>query len=47
MSKRRVFHLYADEFQYFATESFALLLSEARKYGPTLTIAHQISRAAP
>ena len=40
-SDRRVFHLYADEFQSFATESFALILSEARKYGLTLTIGHQ------
>lgn len=39
--KRRVFHLYADEFQSFATESFALILSEARKYGLTLTLGHQ------
>jgi hypothetical protein len=39
--ERRLFHLYADEFQSFATESFALILSEARKYGLTLTIAHQ------
>ena len=39
--KRRVFHLYADEFQSFATESFSLILSEARKYGLTLTLAHQ------
>jgi hypothetical protein len=38
---RRVFHLYADEFQSFATVSFALILSEARKYGLTLTIGHQ------
>jgi len=38
---RRTFHLYADEFQSFATDSFALILSEARKYGLTLTIAHQ------
>ena len=38
---RRIFHLYADEFQSFATESFALILSEARKYGLTLTIGHQ------
>src|SRR4029077_100872 len=38
---RRVFHLSADEFQSFATESFALILSEARKYGLSLTIAHQ------
>jgi hypothetical protein len=36
-----VFHLYADEFQSFATESFALILSEARKYALTLTIGHQ------
>ena len=40
-AERRVFHLYADEFQSFATESFALILSEARKYGLTLTIGHQ------
>jgi hypothetical protein len=40
-SGRRTFHLYADEFQSFATESFALILSEARKYGLTLTIGHQ------
>ena len=40
-AKRRVFHLYADEFQSFATESFALILSEARKYALTLTIGHQ------
>ena len=36
-----MFHLYADEFQSFATDSFALILSEARKYGLTLTLAHQ------
>jgi hypothetical protein len=33
--------LYADEFQSFATDSFALILSGARKYGLTLTVAHQ------
>ncbi len=38
---RRLFHLYADEFQSFATESFALVLSEARKYALTLTVGHQ------
>jgi hypothetical protein len=38
---RRVFHLYADEFQSFAIESFALILSEARKYALTLSIGHQ------
>jgi hypothetical protein len=39
--RRRVFHLYADESQSFATESFSLILSEARKYALTLTLAHQ------
>jgi hypothetical protein len=38
---RRVFHLYADEFQSFATESFTVILSEARKYALTLTVGHQ------
>jgi hypothetical protein len=38
---RPVFNLYADEFQSFATESFEIILSEARKYGLTLTVAHQ------
>jgi hypothetical protein len=41
LSERQTFHLYADEFQSFATDSFALILSEARKYGLTLTVAHQ------
>jgi hypothetical protein len=40
-SERPVFNFYADEFQSFATDSFALILSEARKYGLTLTLAHQ------
>ncbi len=35
------FHLYVDEFQNFATDSFAGILSEARKYRLNLTIAHQ------
>jgi type IV secretory pathway TraG/TraD family ATPase VirD4 len=39
--ERPLFHLYVDEFQSFATESFALILSEARKYGLTLTLGHQ------
>lgn len=38
---RRPFHLYVDEFQSFATTGFGLILSEARKYGLTLTLAHQ------
>ena len=39
--ERRDFHLYVDEFQSFATTSFAALLSEARKYRLCLTLAHQ------
>src|SRR6266581_2682790 len=45
--ERRTFHLYADEFQSFATDSFALILSEARKYGLTLTVAHQYLEQLP
>jgi hypothetical protein len=40
--KRKQFNLYADEFQRFATEDFATLLTEARKFGIATTIAHQI-----
>lgn len=39
--ERTDFYLYVDEFQNFATESFATILSEARKYHLNLTIAHQ------
>ncbi len=35
------FYLYVDEFQNFATDSFANILSEARKYRLNLTLAHQ------
>ncbi|MFA6198531.1 MAG: type IV secretion system DNA-binding domain-containing protein [Patescibacteria group bacterium] len=38
---RQDFFLYVDEFQNFATESFANILSEARKYHLDLIIAHQ------
>ena len=44
---RRPFHLYADEFQSFATESFALILSESRKFALTLTIGHQYLEQLP
>ncbi|HWD38302.1 MAG TPA: DUF87 domain-containing protein [Fimbriimonas sp.] len=40
-SRRRDFHLYLDEFQSYATESFVTILSEARKYRLCLTLAHQ------
>ncbi len=38
---RRPFYLYVDEFQNFATDSFAVILSEARKYALNLTVANQ------
>ena len=38
---RKDFFLYVDEFQNFATKSFANILSEARKYRLDLTMAHQ------
>ena len=40
-SERVDFYLYVDEFQNFATDSFASILSEARKYRLNLIIAHQ------
>lgn len=40
-SERRDFYLYVDEFQNFATQSFANILSEARKYRLNLIMAHQ------
>jgi hypothetical protein len=40
-SKRTPFYLYIDEFQNFASESFSVILSEARKYGLSLIMAHQ------
>src|SRR3989338_7203613 len=43
-SERRPFSLYVDEFQNFVTDSFATILSEARKYGLSLTIAHQYTK---
>jgi len=39
--QRQDFFLYVDEFQNFATESFAAILSEARKYRLNLILAHQ------
>lgn len=39
--KRNDFFLYVDEFQNFATESFASILSEARKYHLGIILAHQ------
>ncbi len=39
--QREDFYLYVDEFQNFATESFATILSEARKYRLNLIVGHQ------
>ena len=39
--KRKDFYLYVDEFQNFATDSFATILSEARKYKLNLVMANQ------
>ena len=39
--KRKDFYLYIDEFQNFTTDSVNTILSEARKYGLNLIMAHQ------
>ena len=39
--QRQDFYLFVDEFQNFATDAFATILSEARKYRLNLTVAHQ------
>ncbi len=41
------FYLYVDEFQSFANDTFANILSEARKYKLNLTIAHQYIEQMP
>jgi CxxC-x17-CxxC domain-containing protein len=40
-AERKDFFLYIDEFQNFSTDSFANILSEARKYRLSLILAHQ------
>ena len=45
--QRRDFFLYVDEFQNFATDSFATILSEARKYRLNLTMANQFMSQMP
>lgn len=39
--ERRPFFLHVDEFHHFTTEAFATALPETRKYGLSLTLAHQ------
>jgi hypothetical protein len=41
------FYLYIDEFQNFASGSFSVVLSEARKYGLSLVLAHQTLQQIP
>ena len=41
MKDRKDYYLYVDEFQNFATEAFAQILSEARKYKLNAILAHQ------
>lgn len=41
LEERKDFYCYVDEFQNFANESFASILSEARKYRLNLIVAHQ------
>jgi type IV secretory pathway TraG/TraD family ATPase VirD4 len=45
--QRTPFFLYVDEFQNFATETFSEILSEARKYGLSLAVAHQFVKQIP
>jgi Type IV secretion-system coupling protein DNA-binding domain len=44
---RKDFYLYVDEFQNFATDAFATILSEARKYKLNLTMANQYIAQMP
>lgn len=45
--QRTPFYLYVDEFQNFATDSFAVILSEARKYGLSLMVTNQYIAQMP
>ncbi|OQA53234.1 MAG: AAA-like domain protein [candidate division WS2 bacterium ADurb.Bin280] len=45
--QRVPFYLYVDEFQNFATDSFAVILSEARKYGLSLMVTNQYIAQMP
>ena len=47
LSRLPYFNLFVDEFQSFVNESFADILSEARKYKLSLTIAHQYIEQMP
>lgn len=47
IDKRPECFLYVDEFQNFATEAFAVILAEARKYNLSLTMANQYVEQLP
>jgi hypothetical protein len=42
--ERRAFHLFVDEFQNFASDSFASILSESRKYALSMVLSHQYTQ---
>lgn len=44
---RTPWYLYVDEFRNYATDSFAEIMSEARKYGLSITLAHQNLKQLP
>lgn len=46
-SQRKGFYLYIDEFQNFTTDTFSEILSESRKYGLSLCVAHQFLKQIP
>lgn len=46
-NQRVPFFLYVDEFQNFATDTFTEILSEARKYWLSLSVAHQFIKQIP
>lgn len=45
--QRTPWYLFVDEFQNYATDSFAEIMSEARKYGLSITLAHQNLKQLP
>ena len=47
VAERTSFTVYADEFQSYATDSFAAILSEARKYNLHFVLANQYLRQLP
>jgi hypothetical protein len=46
-AQRPGFSLYVDEFQHFATSDFSEMLTEGRKFGVRVTVAHQHRSQVP